>query len=165
MTEILQNATNVTCRDCRLSHNGTYYLSIGVTNGAGLFTVIATSGTRVDLTAPFLGDIVPQFYFTSCVTNCTLVSNITGAQDEESGIRLCGYVIKNSTDFVTYIVENGLSTTVKATGLQLQHGESYYTVVRCENNVGLVTESVSSAVIVDNTPPSKVRFSSFSYDI
>ncbi|KAL9987466.1 hypothetical protein ACROYT_G001779 [Oculina patagonica] len=155
MTEILSNATNVTCSDCRLSHYGTYYLSIRVTNGAGLFAVISTSGIKVDLTAPFLGDIVPQFYFTSCVINCTLVSNITGVQDDESGIRLCGYVIRNSTDFVTDIVENGLSTTVQATGLQLQPGQSYYTVVKCVNKVGLTTESVSSPVIVDNTPPSK----------
>ena len=156
MTEILQNTTNVTCKDCRLSHDGTYYLSIRVTNGAGLFTVIATNETKVDLTAPYLGDIVPQFYFTSCITNCTLVSNITGTQDDESGIRLCSYAIRNSTDFVTDFIDNGLSTTVKAIGLQLHPGESYYTVVRCENNVGLAIESVSSVVIVDNTPPSKV---------
>ncbi|KAL9987476.1 hypothetical protein ACROYT_G001789 [Oculina patagonica] len=155
MTEILPNATNVTCSDCRLSHYGTYYLSIRVTNGAGLFTVIATNETRIDLTAPFLGDIIPQFYVTSCVTNCTVVSNITGVQDDESGIRRCSYAIRNSSEFVTEFIDNGLSMTVQAKGLQLQPGQSYYTVVRCENNVGLATESVSSPVIVDNTPPSK----------
>ncbi|KAL9987472.1 hypothetical protein ACROYT_G001785 [Oculina patagonica] len=155
MTEILPNATHVTCSDCRLSHYGKYYLSIRVTNGAGLFTVIATNQTRVDLTAPFLGDIIPQFYVTSCLTNCTLVSNITSVQDDESGIRLCSYAIRNSTDFVTDFIDNGLSMTVQATGLQLLPGQSYYTLVRCENNVGLATESVSSPVIVDNTPPSK----------
>ena len=156
MTEILPNSTDVKCSDCPLSHYGTYYLSIRVTNGAGLFTVIATNGTKVDLTAPFLGDIVPQFPVTSCITNCTLVSNITGVQDDESNIRLCSYAIRNSTDFVTDFVENGLSTTVVATGLQLLPGQSYYTVVRCVNNVGLYTESVSSPVLVDNTAPSKV---------
>ena len=156
MTEIPLNATIVTCSDCQLSHYGTYYLSIRVTNGAGLFIVIATNETKVDMTAPFLSDIVPQFYVTSCVTNCTLVSNITDVQDDESGVRLCSYAIKNRTDFVTDFIDNGLSTTVEATGLQLLPGQSYYTVVRCENNVGLATESVSSPVIVDDTPPSKV---------
>ncbi|KAL9987448.1 hypothetical protein ACROYT_G001761 [Oculina patagonica] len=155
MTEIPPNATDVTCSDCRLSHYGTYYLSIRVTNGAGLFTVIATNETRVDLTAPFLGDIIPQFSVTSCVTKCTLVSNITGVQDDESGVRLCSYAIRKSTNFVTDFIDNGLSTTVQATGLQLQPGQSYYTVVKCENNVGIATEMVSSPVIVDNTPPSK----------
>ena len=157
MSEILPNATEVKCSDCRLSHYGTYYLSIRVTNGAGLYTVIATNGTKVDLTAPFLGDVVPQFSVTSCTTNCTLVSNITGAQDNESGVSLCSYAIRNSTNFVTDFVDNGLSTIVEATDLQLVPGQSYYTVVRCENSVGLITEGVSSPVIVDNTPPSKVH--------
>ncbi|KAJ7365969.1 hypothetical protein OS493_002708 [Desmophyllum pertusum] len=94
MTEKLPNSTDVTCSDCHLNHDGTYYLSIRVTNGAGLFTVIATNGTNVDLTAPSLADIVPQFYVTSCVTNCTLVSNITGVQDDESGVRRCSYAIR-----------------------------------------------------------------------
>ena len=156
MTEIPANSTEVTCTDCRLSNDVTYYISIRVTNGAGLFTVIATRGTNVDLTAPILGDIVPQFYVTSCVTNCTLVSNITSVQDDESGIRLCSYAIRNSTDFVIDFVDNGLSMTVEVTGLPLDAGQSYYTVVRCENNVGLTAESMSSAVIVDDTPPSQV---------
>ena len=156
MTEILPNATYVACSDCVLSHYGTYYLSIRVTNGADLFTVITTNGTRVDLTAPLLGDIVPQFSVTSCITNCTLVSNITGVQDDESDVRLCSFAIRNSTDFVTDFIENGLSTTLMATGLQLSPGQSYYTVVRCENNAGLYTEIVSSPVLVDDTPPLKV---------
>lgn len=58
---------------------------------------------------------------------------------------------------MTDFVDNGLSTTVEATGLQLLPGQSYYTVVRCKNNVGLSTDRVSSPVIVDNTPPSKVH--------
>ena len=156
MTEILPNSTDVTCSDCVLSHYGTYYLSVRVTNGAGLFTVIATNGTKVDLTAPFLGDIVPQLSVTSCITNCTLVSNITFVQDDESGIRLCSFAIRNNNDFVTDFIENGLSTTVMARGLNLLPGQSYYTVVRCENNAGLNTEIVSSPVLVDDTPPSKV---------
>ena len=156
MAKILSNATNVTCSNCRLSHYRTYYLSVRVTNGAGLSTVIATSGIKVDLTAPFLGDIVPQIYVTSCTINCTLVSNITDVQDDESGIRLCSYAVRNSTDFVMDFVDNGLSMTVEAAGLQLVAGQGYFTVVRCENSVGLTAESVSSAVIVDNTPPSEV---------
>lgn len=45
---------------------------------------------------------------------------------------------------------------MEATDLELMNGQQYYTVVRCENNVGLTTERVSSPVVVDNTPPSKV---------
>ena len=156
MTEILPNSTNVTCKDCRLNHYETYYLSIRVTNGAGLSTVTATNRTKADLTSPVLYDVVPQFNFASCVTSCNLAANITGVRDEESGVRSCSYAIRNSSSLLMDFVDNGLNTTVEASGLQLLAGEYYYIVVRCENNVGLTTEKVSSLVMVDNTPPSKV---------
>lgn len=156
MTEIAANSTEVSCKDCRLNHYGSYYISIRVTNGAGLFKVIATNETRVDLTSPILGDIVLQFLYTSCVTNCTLAANVTRVEDEESGVKLCRYAVRNSSAFVTDFVDYGMNPIVEATGLHLQAGEMYDIMVRCENNVGLVTERASSLVIVDNTPPSKV---------
>lgn len=133
------------------------HISIRVTNGAGLFNVTATNKTEVDLTAPVLGDIVPQFTITSCVKNCTFLANITDVQDEESGVKSCSYAIRNSSAYVVDFVENGLNTTVEATGLHLMTGVNYYIVVRCENNVGITTERKSSPVTLDNTPPSKVR--------
>ena len=157
MTEIAANATDVKCKDCRLNHYGSFYVSIRVTNGAGLFNVTATDETRVDLTAPILGDIEPQFSFISCVADCILVANITGVRDEESGVKLCTYAIRNSSAFVIDFVDNGLNSTVEAMGLHLVAGESYYIVVRCENNVGLTTERASLPVYVDDTPPSKVQ--------
>jgi len=128
-----------------------------VTNGAGLFTVTATNKTEVDITAPILGDIVTHVSFTSCVTNCTLIANITDVKDEESGVKSCSYAIRNSSAFVMDFADNGLDTTVEAAGLHLLTGTNYYIVVRCENNVGISTEKMSSLVIVDDTPPSKVR--------
>ena len=156
MTEIAANSTEVSCKDCRLNHYGSYYISIRVTNGAGLIKVIATNETRVDLTAPILGDIVLQLLYTSCVTNCTLTANVTRVQDEESGVKLCSYAVRNGSAFVTDFVDYGMNPIVEATGLHLQAGEIYDIVVKCENNVGLATERASSPVRVDNTPPSKV---------
>ena len=157
MTEIPVNLTKVTCTDCQLNHRETYYISIRVTNGAGLFAVTATNGTKADLTAPIIGDVVMQFSFVSCVTNCTLVANITSVQDDESGVRICRYAIRNSSSFVTDFVDNKMNATIEAIGLRLPAGENYYIVVRCENLVGLSSEVTSSSVMVDNTPPSKVR--------
>ena len=156
MTEIFPNSTEVSCKDCHLNHYGTYFVSIRVTNGAGLSTVTATNETKVDMTAPVLYDVVPQFGFISCISSCSLVVNITGVRDEESGVRSCGYAVKNSSFMITDFVDIGLNTTLEATDLELMNGQQYYTVVRCENNVGLTTERVSSPVVVDNTPPSKV---------
>ena len=157
MTELSPNATDVTCDNCHLSHLGSYYVTIRLTNGAGLVTVATTDETRMDLTAPFVGNVIPVTDVTPCVTNCTLVANVTSFQDDESGIKSCSYAIRNSSGFTADFVDNGLDKTVQAKGLQLQAGVRYYVIVRCENNVGLITKKASvTPVLVDVTPPTKV---------
>ena len=156
MTELTYNTTEITCNDCHLKHQETYYITIRLQNGAGLFVVETTDEIQVDFTAPFVGKVLPTTDVTPCVTNCTLVSNVN-FQDKESGMKSCSFSIRNSTHLIGDYINNGLKTTVEATGLQLVVGERYYTVVRCENNVGLVTERVSTLpVLVDDTPPTKV---------
>lgn len=158
MTELSFNATEIICNDCQLTHQGTYYITIRVQNGAGVFTVATTDEIKVDLTAPFVSKVIPITDVTSCVTNCTLVSNVTFFEDRESGVKSCSYAVRNSSHLIADFVNNGLGKTVEATGLQLVASERYYTVVRCENNVGLVTEEVSTVpVLVDDTPPTKVN--------
>lgn len=157
MTELSSNATKVTCNDCQLNHQGTYYVTVRVQNGAGVYTVKTTEEIKVDLTPPTVGKVIPVSDVTSCVTNCTLASNVTFFKDKESGVKSCSYAIRNSSHFVTGFVNNGLRNTVEAAGLHLVAGGRYYTAVRCDNNVGLVTEQVSAIpVLVDNTPPTKV---------
>lgn len=157
MTELSPNATKVTCNDCQLNHQGTYYITVRVQNGAGVYTVKTTDEIKVDLTPPIVSKVIPFSDVTSCVTNCTLVSNVTLFQDRESGVKSCSYAVRNSSHLVTDFVNNGLRKTVEATGLQLLAGERYYIAVRCENNIGLVTEQVSTIpVLVDDTPPTKV---------
>ena len=65
MTELLPNSTKLSCKDCLLNHYGTHFISIRVTNGVGISTVTAIIETKVDMTAPVLYDVVPQFSFTS----------------------------------------------------------------------------------------------------
>ncbi|PFX19966.1 Versican core protein [Stylophora pistillata] len=156
MTKLTNNGTGITCNDCELRHQETYYITIRVQNGAGLSALATTDEVKVDLTPPSVGQVLPATDVTSCVTNCTLVSNVTFFQDAESGVTACSYAIRNSTDLTGDFVNNGLKTTIAATGLLLVAGERYYTVVRCENKVGLVTERASTTpVLVDDTPPTK----------
>lgn len=157
MTILLPNATDVSCDDCLLSHGRVYYVTIRVTNGAGLFTLATTDEIRVDLTAPFIGNVIPVTDVTQCVMNCTLAANVTVFKDEESGVKSCRYAIRNSTHLILDFVNNGLQETLEAKHLQLVAGERYHIIVRCENNVGLVTEKASTIpVLVDDTPPTKV---------
>ena len=163
MTELSFNATDVACNDCQVSHQGAYYITVRVKNGAGVYTVATTDEIKVDLTAPSVSKVAPTYDITSCTTNCTLVANVT-FQDRESGVKSCSYAVRNTSHFIADFVNNGLSKTVEAKGLQLVAGERYYTVVRCENNVGLVAERVSTIpVLVDDTPPTKVNKKSLMY--
>ncbi|KAL9987481.1 hypothetical protein ACROYT_G001794 [Oculina patagonica] len=130
MTELSSNATKVACNECQVSHQGAYYITIRVKNGAGVYTVATTDEIRVDLTAPFVGNVIPINDITSCTTNCTLVANVTFFQDLESGVKSCSYAVRNSSYLIADFVNNGLDKTVEATGLQLVAGENYYTVVR-----------------------------------
>ena len=125
ITELPPNATNVSCDDCQLTHLGSYYVTIRVTNGAGLFTVAATTEIKVDLTSPVVGDIVHVTDVTPCVNNCTLIANISSFLDSESGIKLCRYAIRNSSHLLGDFVNNGLDKTLRAAGRQLETGERY----------------------------------------
>ena len=99
MTELPPNATNVSCDDCQLTHLGSYYVTIRVTNGAGSFTVAATNEIKVDLTSPVVGDIVHVTDVTPCVNNCTLIANISSFLDNESGI---SYAVMRYETAVTF---------------------------------------------------------------
>ena len=157
MTELPHDATDVKCIECQLNHLGTYYITVRVKNNAGLFTVATTNEIKVDKTAPYVGNVISINDVTSCVTNCTLVSNITALHDEESGMKSCSYAVRNSSRYITGFIVSGLERMVEATGLQLKQGSKYVIVVRCENNVGLVTEVASQGMtLVDKTPPTKV---------
>ena len=157
MTTLPLNTTDITCDDCLLNHQGAYYVTIRVTNGAGLFTLTTTDEIRVDLTAPLIGNVIPVSDVTQCVSNCTLAANVTFFKYEESGVKSCRYAIRNSTHFITDFVNKGLEKTLEAKDLQLVAGERYYVIVKCENNAGLVTEKASIIpVLVDDTPPAKV---------
>ena len=157
MTELPWNSTLVTCDDCQLRHLGTYYVTVRVTNGAGLYTLSTTEEIKVDLTAPLLGDVFPVNDVTQCVSNCLLIANVTYFADEESGVKSCSYAIRNSTHFITNYTNNGLYKTIQAEGLQLVAGNKYYVTLRCENNVGLIAEKMSiGPVLVDDTPPTRV---------
>ena len=157
MTELSLNSTNVTCDDCQLHHQGTYYVTVRVTNGAGASTLRTTEKVKVDFTPPFIADVIPVTEVTHCITNCVLTANVTFFGDEETGVRSCNYAIKNSTHFITNYTNNGLNNKIEAQSLHLVPGEKYYVTARCENNAGLVAEKVSTIpVMVDDTPPTKV---------
>lgn len=95
---------------------------------------------KVDLIFLIVGKVILVSDVMLCVINCILVLNVIFFKDKESGVKLCSYVIWNSSYFVMGFVNNGLCNIVEVVGLYLVVGGRYYIVVRCDNNVGFVIE-------------------------
>ena len=157
MTSLPSNSTSVTCQDCVTLHRVTYFVTVRVGNGARLFTLATSAGVKVDLTPPYTGILTPYRRYTACSTNCTLLSLVSGFEDEESGVESCWYAVSNGSTFITTFAKVQQRHIAKASGLNLVHGQRYYMTVKCKNNVGLETKGItSSEVLVDSTPPLKV---------
>ena len=156
MTSLPSNSTSVTCQDCVTLHRVTYFVTVRVGNGARLFTLATSAGVKVDLTPPYTGTLTPYRRYTACSTNCTLLSLVSGFEDEESGVESCWYAVSNGSTFITSFAKVQRHIA-KASGLNLVHGQRYYMTVKCKNNVGLETKGItSSEILVDSTPPLKV---------
>ncbi|KAK3735006.1 hypothetical protein QZH41_010660, partial [Actinostola sp. cb2023] len=155
MTMLPHNSTNITCTDCTLHHLVKYYVTVRVWNQAGLYTVATTEKVQADFTPPLPGQVVPTDDVISCTSNCSLMSNISGFTDQESGLNICRFAIRNHDKrFITSFVPFNPPTLASARGLTLEHGQRYYTIVSCTNNVVLETKVSSDiGVLVDVTPP------------
>ena len=167
MTMLPHNSTNITCTDCTLRHLVKYYVTVRVWNQAGLYTVATTEKVQADFTPPLPGQVVPTDDVISCTSNCSLMSNISGFTDQESGLNICRFAIRNHDKrFITSFVPFNPPTLASARGLTLEHGQRYYTIVSCTNNVVLETKVSSDiGVLVDVTPPTKVTSNYFSIKV
>lgn len=150
---------DIECPDCVLKHNVPYYVLVRVWNGAGLYSVATTHAARPDYTAPTSGIVEPSKTTISCFQMCSLVYQVSGFMDEESGLQDCSFAIRNITGFVTNFTSFGLSSQFEVSGSSFAHGKKYVAVVRCTNVIGLISEQItSSPTLVDNSPPTKVSF-------
>lgn len=147
------------CPDCVLKHKVPYFVLVRVWNGAGLYSIATTQDARPDHTPPTSGTVIPFKKVLSCAQGCTLLYQVNGFVDEESGLQSCRFVIRNETGLVTTFQSFQLSGKVEVLGVEMTHGSKYIAVVSCFNAVGLVSSHVTSKeTLVDNTPPTKVSF-------
>ena len=158
LTSVPSNSTVIVCDDCELQHDVKYYVTLSVTNNAGLSRTATANGIRVDKTPPIPGRVKQGLVVTSCATDCPIRAQLEGFVDPESGIKSCSFAVKSNVGLVTSFVDIGLSNQTAALGLSLEDGQQYYTVVQCVNGAGIKSKLVQSEpMLVDHTPPNKVR--------
>ncbi|OGS08420.1 MAG: hypothetical protein A2270_09010, partial [Elusimicrobia bacterium RIFOXYA12_FULL_51_18] len=142
--------TFVTKAGLSLTDGVTYYFTVKVENGAGLYTTpVNSNGQMVDTSSPSAPGLINDgtgsdiSYINS---SSQLSANWTASSDPHSGIARYWYAI-GATAGATNIVpwtDNGTGTSVTKAGLSLTDGVTYYFTVKAENGMGLQSPPVNS---------------------
>jgi len=146
--------TSITIDGLTLVDGGNYFISVRVTNGAGLVSQVGTSnGIIVDLSPPSQPTVTDDGAFT---TSGTQLHATWASSDAQSGIAKYEYAIGTTAGGVETLgwTNAGVSTDKTITGLTLVSGTRYYISVRATNGAGLVSSvGTSDGILVDATPP------------
>lgn len=146
--------TSITIDSLSLIDGGVYYISVRITNGAGLVSQVGTSnGIIVDLTKPSKPSVIDDGAYT---TNGSQLYAEWSSSDSQSGIAEYEYALGTSVGGVEIIgwTSAGVATNKTITGLSLVSGTRYYISVRATNGAGMVSDIASSdGILVDATAP------------
>lgn len=148
-------------------HAQTYHLTFFTLNTLGIRGLLSSAEIFVDLTPPVLADN-PEGYVRHGPSSLPAGSRVRyfkykdvyetswgGFSDPETSIHgyQWRYFDADTGDELLGWTDASQSTSARVSRQPMLHAHSYRTEVRATNNAGLYTDVVSSAVVVDTTPP------------
>ena len=141
----------------QLEHQGTYWVSVRATNGAGLSTTHTSMPVLVDTTPPWPQGIITHAGSGMQRATTSLPCNFSMFmfREQESWLETVEVGLGSSHDAANvraFQPVSGLPSELTFTGLQLADG-LYYCVARATNIAGLVSVASSDAVTVDTSAP------------
>ena len=151
MTSVGRNLS-FTCPDCIIKEGMRLYVTVQVTNGAGLSETRHSDGMLLDVSPPLMGDVQDGSHETGMDYNVVLEEwNISmtwfGVEDYESGIRSCKWTIESNsgsifhTDGISnnsiYEERNFFSLNRTYKNLFVITNATYFNVLTCINRAGL----------------------------
>ena len=151
MTSIGRNVS-FTCPDCIIQEEMRLYVTVQVTNGAGLSETRHSDGMLLDVSPPLLSDVHDGSHETGMDYNVVLGEwNISmtwfGVKDDESGIRSCKWTIESNNGSIFYrddISNNSIyeernifSLNQTYQNLLVITNATYFNVLTCINRAGL----------------------------
>ena len=151
MTSIGRNLS-FTCPDCIIQEGMRLYVTVQVTNGAGLSETRHSDGMFLDVSPPLMGDVHDGSHVTGMDYNVVLEEwNISmtwfGVEDYESGIRSCKWTIESNsgsifhTDGISnnsiYEERNFFSLNRTYKNLFVITNATYFNILTCINRAGL----------------------------
>ena len=151
MTSIGRNVS-FTCSDCIIQEGMRLYVTVQVTNGAGLSETRHSDGMLLDVSPPLMGDVHDGSHVTGMDYNVVLEEwNISmtwfGVEDDKSGIRSCKWTIESNNGSIFYRADisnnsiyeerNIFSLNQTYQNLLVITNATYFNVLTCINRAGL----------------------------
>ena len=151
MTSIGRNIS-FTCPDCIVREGTKVYVTVQVTNGAGLCETRSSDGMLLDVSPPLMGDVNDGSHVTGVDYNVVLEDwNVSmtwfGVDDAESGIQSCTWTIQSNSGDILHqddIGNNSLYEERKVFAINQTYKDfhfitnmTYYNVLTCLNRAEL----------------------------
>lgn len=134
------------------------FVTLRITNGAGMVSTTTSKPLLIDSTAPIVGTVIVGNTLETkyLKKDESVLADWSGFVDRESGLSHFEWAACHesaSDECITPFVNIGLKTTVESSALDIKPGVSYVLVVHAHNNVGLLSEANSNPFILDGSPP------------
>ena len=145
-----------------LTDGQTYYTTLRATSPLSVTMDTISDGFSVDTTPPEVGVVMDGLGYHDDIAQSdtrSLSARWAGFHDAESGIHHYEMAWSESPDMVTgQYVDMGIRLRGTLTGLELDHGVTYYMHIAAMNNAGVWSASVSSnGITVDVTRPEQIQ--------
>ena len=151
MTSVGVN-TSFTCSTCHVNPGERVYVTVRVTNGAGLSVTRSSDGMLLDVSPPLMGDVIDGNDITGIDYNVVLEDwNVTmswyGVEDAESGVRSCIWTIEEEdgskllqvdvSNNSNYGQRNVFSNSLRYRDFPFFRNTTYYNILTCWNKAQL----------------------------
>ena len=152
--------TSFVCQDCKIQAEVKVFTRVRATNGAGISAIFTSNGFTVDSSPPEIGHVLDgEKAETPDVEKVDRdwLPTVTwyGAQDIQSGLRECQWIIEmhdNNEKLAVYnktldkanITYNVRHTERASAQQELSTNASYFSAIRCTNNAGITSYQYSN---------------------
>ncbi len=154
-------ATSVAITNLPLQDGQTCFVTVVVTNGAGLEEYVSSDGVAIDSTPPPAPKVLDNGDFFSPVNQNVLTASWTWTpSDPQSGTVGYAYAltmerkVTASTSWAPVGTQTKVSLPV--VGLNLLEGAAYYFAVKATNGAGLESVGFSDGMVIDSSVPGLV---------
>ena len=167
MTSVGAN-TSFICPTCDVNPGERVYVTVRVTNGAGLSVSRSSDGMLLDISPPLMGDVIDGNDVTGADHNVVVEDwNVSmswfGVEDAESGIQSCTWTIEGKhgskllqvdiSNNTNYGQRNVFSNSQRYRDLPFFRNSTYYNVLTCWNKAALHSTARSNGFRVESIWP------------